>query len=138
MENNNLDLTLLEEYQKITEIEKVMKDRKEEIKKYFMEYLNQNSKTITPEYNGLIGRIEERVSYSLNPDILERELPPVVFNEIVEKNINLNKTKEQFLEGRIPVDLLQRAEEQEVKYSFYVRKNKENNSTRKSVPFWRP
>ena len=32
---NDLNLELLEEYQKITEIEKVMKERKEEIKKTF-------------------------------------------------------------------------------------------------------
>lgn len=135
---NDLNLELLEEYQKITEIEKVMKERKEEIKKHFVEYLNENGQTITPEYNGLVGRIEERVSYSLDPVILEGQLPPLVFNEIVEKKINLNKAKEQFLEGRIPVELLQNAELQDVRHSFYVRKNKEDNNTRKSVPFWRP
>ena len=86
----------------------------------------------------MVGRIEERVSYSLDPVILEGQLPPLVFNEIVEKKINLNKAKEQFLEGRIPVELLQNAELQDVRHSFYVRKNKEDNNTRKSVPFWRP
>jgi len=135
---NDLNLELLEEYQKITKIEKVMKERKEEIRKHFVEHLNENGETITPEYNGLVGRIEERVSYSLDPVILEGQLPPLVFNEIVEKKINLNKAKEQFLEGRIPVELLQNAELQDVRHSFYVRKNKEDNNTRKSVPFWRP
>lgn len=135
--NLDLDLSLLKEYQTLTDVEKEIKDRKNQIKKIFKSYLEENDLKVTPEYQNLIGTLEDRISFVLDASMLEDLLEDEVFERIVIKNIDLNKVKEEFLDGNIPVDYLREAEEQNVSTSFYVRKVSARKTGSSKVPFWR-
>lgn len=136
-QQTGLDLSVLAEYQKITKVESELKKRKEEIKKQVKTYLNLNGLTETEPHEDLIGALEERTSYGLDEVIMEAGLPAEVFDEIVEKKVNPEKAKAQFLAGNIPLNLILAAETTNTKESFYVRKADREVKENKTMPFWR-
>ena len=117
-----LRTSLLAEYKKLTDMEAEIKGRKEEIKKYFVSFFEETGLSETPEYQSLVGKWEERVSYSLNSERLERSLPSSVFRQIVKKEVVLDLAHDKFLKGEIPLNCLLEAEVVSATKAFSVRK----------------
>lgn len=123
-------------YQKLTEIEAVIKEKKDLIKKQLMEYMKSNNFTRTPSYENLFATIETRVSYSLDPMLLQMVLPDDVYARVVVKSIDMTKMKKEFVEGNVSASLLKMAEQAKETEAFAVRKENREYKEQKKIPYW--
>lgn len=123
-------------YQKLTEFESIIKTKKEIIKKQLMEYMKEKGLERTPSQDNLFATIETRGSYSLDPMLLQIFLQDDVYSRIVVKSVDVDKVKDEFLKGNIPVSLLRTAEVYKEKEAFAIRKETRDYKENKKLPFW--
>lgn len=131
------DLSLLEQYYKLTEVEGAIKEEKKVLKKKIMGYMSEFGLKVTPPYKNLIATLEEKKTYSLNHFMLQLGLPNKTYREIINVEIDIEKVRKAFLDNRIPIRLLREAEISTERNYFYVRKATREVGEERPAPFWR-
>lgn len=134
---STINLESIIKYAKLLKVEKEIKKEKERIKKEVKDYLNTENLEQTDEIKGMVARIEEKQSFSLDYETMKEELPTEILDKIRKEEVDMTKAKREFLDGNIPTSILERAEYINTTNSFHVRNAESEQSSNKKKPFWR-
>lgn len=137
-DTDGVDLSLLAEYQKLTEVEDAIRNRKNEIENVFKVYMQDKNIEETPPYANLVGIMYEETTYTLNPLIMSAALPPHIYRKISDSTVNIEKVRKVFHEeGGISLSLLRTAEESISRQVFTIKEKGEVGKIPQDKPFWK-
>lgn len=135
---DGIDLSLLAEYEKLSEVEEAIRNRKREIENTFKIYMSDRNISQTPTYANLVGVLQQETTYTLNPLIMSAALPQQVYRKISDSTVNIEKVRKFFYEeGGISLSLLHTAEESVSRQVFSVCQKGKMEKIQSEKPFWK-
>lgn len=137
-DSDGVDLSLLAEYKKLSEVEDAIRNRKNAIENTLKVYMNDKGLEETPAYANLVGVLYEETLYSLNPLIMSAALPAHVYRKISVSSVDIDKVRKVFYEeGGISLNLVHTAEESISRQVFFVKEKGKGIKRPLDKPFWK-